>query len=385
MTDFLLTADQLRAREGVKWRRHPADVLPAFVADMDFAVSPAIRESLERLVDLDDTGYGPMEDEQRLGGAFARRMRDRYGWEVDPELVISTIEVVQGIVAAIVALTEPGDGIVVQTPVYPPFLTAVAGTNRRLVENPLVDDGPRFVVNAEGLRAAVDPGTRMILLCNPHNPSGRVFTRTELEAIAAVAIDHDLVIVSDEIHSELLYPGMRHIPIASLGPDVAARTLTLTSATKAFNIAGLRCALAALGSPQLRDRFRRAIPDHLLGRPNRFGVEATIAAWAHGDEWLESVLGYLDRNRRRVAEVAAGIGGLVHHPPEGTYLAWLDCGRLELPAASPFQFFLERAKVALADGADFGSPGRGCVRLNFATSAEILEQILDRMLRALRS
>ena len=385
MTDFLLTADQLRAREGVKWRRHPADVLPAFVADMDFAVSPAIRESLERLVERDDTGYGPMEDEQRLGDAFTSRMRDRYGWEVDPELVMSTIDVVQGIVAAIVALTEPGDGIVVQTPVYPPFLTAVTGANRRLIENPLVDDGARFVVNAEGLRAAVDSGTKMILLCNPHNPSGRVFTRTELEASAAVAMERDLVIVSDEIHSELLYPGMRHIPIASLGPDVAARTVTLTSATKAFNIAGLRCAVAALGSPQLRDRFRRAIPDHLLGRPNRFGVEATIAAWAHGDEWLESVLGYLDRNRRRVAEVAGGIDGLVHHPPEGTYLAWLDCTRLELPAASPFQFFLERAKVALADGTDFGPPGRGCVRLNFATSAEILEQILDRMLGALRS
>lgn len=382
MDDFLLTAEQLSSREGVKWRRHPADVLPAFVADMDFAVAPAIRDVLERLVARNDFGYGRMEDTERVANAFARRMRERYGWEVDAELVLCPIDVVQAIIAALVALTEPDDGVVVQTPVYPPFLMGVESTHRRLIENPLVDDRSRFVVDVAGLRSAVDARTRMILLCNPHNPTGRVFTRAELEAIAAVALEHDLVIVSDEIHSELLYPPARHIPIATLGPEVAARTVTLTSATKAFNIAGLRCSIAAFGSAALRDRFVARIPDHLLGRPNRFGVEATITAWTEGDDWLTGVLAYLDGNRRRVADVVCA-AGIRHHSPEGTYLAWLDCNALGLPGASPYEFFLERAKVGLSDGADFGPPGRGCVRLNFATSAEILERILDRMTSAL--
>lgn len=384
MEDFLLTLEQLRAREGVKWRRYPPDVLPAFVADMDFAVAPAVQEVIEHLVRRNDYGYGAMEDTERVANAFARRMRARYGWELDPALTLCPIDVVQGIVAVLVALTERGDGVVAQTPVYPPFLKAVENTGRRLVENPLVDDGERFVVDLDGLRSAVDAGTRMILLCNPHNPTGRVLTREELEGIASVALERDLVIVSDEIHSELIYPPARHVPIASLGPAVAARTVTLTSATKAFNIAGLRCSVAAFGGVGLHDRFVAAIPDHLLGRPNRFGIEATIAAWARGDDWLERVLGYLDRNRRHVAETLCA-AGFRHHPPEGTYLAWLDCTPLDLPGRSPFEFFLERAKVGLSDGAEFGAPGAGSVRLNFATSAEVLEQVLDRMTSALEA
>ena len=384
MHDFLLTQEQLRSREGVKWRRYPADVLPAFVADMDFAVAPAVQEVIERLVSRGDYGYGQLEDGQRVANAFARRMQARYGWQVDPELTLCPIDVVQGLVAAIVALTAPGDGIVAQTPVYPPFLKAVENTGRRLVENPLVDDGERFVVDADGLRSAVDAGTRMILMCNPHNPTGRVLTRDELDTIASVALDRDLIIVSDEIHSELLYPPVRHIPIASLGPEIAARTVTLTSATKAFNIAGLRCSVAAFGGAEIYDRFAAAIPDHMLGRPNRMGVEATITAWAQGDEWLARVLGYLQRNRRRVADTVCA-AGMRHHAPEGTYLAWLDCTSLDLPGQSPYEFFLERAKVGLSDGAEFGGPGNGCVRLNFATSAEVLEQILERMTSALAS
>ena len=324
--------------------------MPAFVADMDFAVAPAVQHVIERLVARNDYGYGRMEDEERVANAFARRMRARYGWEVDSELTLCPIDVVQGIVAAIVALTSPGDGIVAQTPVYPPFLKAVENTGRRVVENPLVDDGRRFVVDADGLRSAIDAGTRMILLCNPHNPTGRVLTRDELDTIASIAVERDLVIVSDEIHSELLYPPARHVPIASLGSDVAARTVTLTSATKAFNIAGLRCSVAAFGGAALRDRFVAHVPDHLLGRPNRLGVEATITAWAEGDEWLERVLGYLDRNRRRVTETV-GAAGMRHHAPEGTYLAWLDCTALDLQGASPYEFFLDGAKVALSDGA----------------------------------
>lgn len=378
---FLLTLDRLRAREGGKWRRYPQDVLPAWVADMDFAVAPAVQKVITRMVERRDYGYGLTEDPQRVADAFARRMETRYGWAVDPELVQCPADVVQGMMAAVIAFSRPDDGIVVQTPIYPPFLMTVDKTGRRLVENPLVDDGRRFVVDADGLRSAIDSQTRMILLCNPHNPTGRVYEREELEAIASVALEHDLVIVSDEIHSDILYPGRRHIPIAALGREIEARTVTLTSATKAFNIAGLRCSVAAFGSAALRDRFLAVFPDHVLGRPSRFGMEATIAAWSEGDEWLENVLSYLDHNRRRVADAMGEREVIRHHPPEGTYLAWLDCTGLALP--SPFEFFLERAKVALSDGGDFGARGRGWVRLNFATSSEILEQVLDRVAGAL--
>ncbi len=381
--DFILSVEQLRARQGGKWRRFPPDVVPAPVADMDFAVATAVQDAIARLAAHNDYGYGAAEDPHRVANAFARRMRDRHGWDVDADLVACTSDVLQGMVAAILAFTERGAGIVVQTPIYPPFLAAVESTGRRLVENRLTDEGARFVVDADGLRRAIDPGTRMILLCNPHNPTGRVLARPELEAIAQVALEHDLVVVSDEIHADLVHAGSSaHIPIAKLGPEVAERTITLTSATKAFNIAGLRCAVAAFGSARLLERFRAAIPDQLLSSPNRFGVEATVAAWSHGDEWLARVTGLLLRNRDRVAETVAEVRGITHHPPEATYLAWLDCNPLRLPAASPYEFFLECARVGLVDGADFGEPGRGWVRLNFATSPEILDEVLDRMVRA---
>jgi cystathionine beta-lyase len=218
----------------------------------------------------------------------------------------------------------------------------------------------------------------MILLCNPHNPTGRVLERAELEGIGTIAAAHNLTIVADEIHADLIYPGATHIPMETVGA-AAERTVTLTSATKGFNIAGLRTSIAHFGSPELKERFDRVHPDHLLGGPSRFGVVATLAAWGQADAWLDSVMSYLDRNRGQVAKWAAG-ANLGNCLPESTYLAWLDCRRLELPEGlTPQQHFLEHAKVALSEGADFGDPGRGHVRLNFATSTAILEEILDRL------
>ena len=377
MEPFILSADELRARAGVKWKKYPTDVIPAFVADMDFKVAPAIQEAIKQFVDSQDYGYGPMTDTVALFEAFSACMARRHDWRPDPLLTHAQSDVVQGLVAAIVALSEPGDGIIVQTPIYPPFLRVIAETGRRLVENPLLSDGTRYVVDVEGLERAAAEAT-MILLCNPHNPTGRVFARAELESIAAIAAARNLTIVADEIHADLVYPGATHIPMETI--DAAAeRTVTLTSATKGFNIAGLRSSVAHYGSLALKERFDRALPPRLLGAPSRFGIAATIAAWCEADAWLETVLLYLDRNRRRVAEWAAG-ARLGHHLPESTYLAWIDCGSLDLAAGvTPQQHFLEHAKVALSEGADFGEPGRGHVRLNFATSAEILEEMLGRL------
>jgi cystathionine beta-lyase len=238
------------------------------------------------------------------------------------------------------------------------------------------------VVDVEGLEKVAAQAT-MILLCNPHNPSGRVMTRAELESIAKIAAKHNLTIVSDEIHADLVYSGTKHIPMETVGA-AAERTVTLTSATKGFNIPGLRTSIAHFGSADLKERYDKKFPAHLLGGPNRIGVAATIAAWCEGEEWLNNVMVYLDRNRQRVAEWAAQ-ANLGHHVPESTYLAWFDCRRLDVASGVTLQqHFLEHAKVALSEGSDFGEAGKGHVRLNFATSAEILEDILDRLSRALR-
>lgn len=377
MDPFLLSADELRARSGGKWRKHPSDVIPAFVADMDFKVAPAIQAAVTQLVDHQDYGYGQTTDTAPLFEAFSTWMARRHNWRPDPLLTIPQSDVIQGLVAAIVAFSGPGDGIVVQTPVYPPFLRVIPETGRRLVENPLVNDGSRFVVDGEGLERAAAQAT-MILLCSPHNPTGRVFTRAELESIATIAAERNLTIVADEIHADLVYPGATHIPMATI-EAAAERTITLTSATKGFNIAGLRASIAHFGSLALKEKFDHELPPRLLGAAGRIGIAATIAAWCESDAWLEAVVAYLDRNRRRVAEWTA-VNRVGHFLPESTYLAWMDFRHLDLAAGiTPQQHFLEHAKVALSEGLDFGESGQGHVRLNFATSAEILEEMLGRL------
>lgn len=380
MTDFILTEAELRQRGGGKWRRYPPDVLPAFVADTDFKVAPAVQAALRRFTDRQDYGYGLPEDLDALYEAFARWMSRRHGWDPDPALTIALADVVQGIVATLVAYSAPGDGVIVQTPAYPPFLRTVANSGRSLVENPLRDAAERFEIDFGGLEDAA-PRARMLLLCNPHNPTGRVFGRDELERIAGVAHRHDLLVVADEIHADIVFDGRRHIPMETI-PGAAERTVTLTSATKSFNIPGARTAVVHFGTAALKERFIAAIPDHLLGRPSRFGVDATVAAWTHSEGWLDETLAYLARNRDAVWRWASATPGIGHHRPEATFLAWLDCRELFLPR-SPHEFFLESGRVGLADGAEFGGPGAGHVRLNFGTSAEILEEILSRMGRAL--
>lgn len=372
----------MRERGGGKWRRYPADVLPAFVADVDFKVAPAVQAALQRLIERQDYGYGMPDDLDALFAAFARWMARRHGWSPDPALTIALADVVQGIIAVQVAYSAAGGGVIVQTPAYPPFLRTIAGSGRRLVENPLRDTGVRFEIDFESLEAAA-PDASLLLFCNPHNPTGRVFSRDELERVLGIARRHELVIVADEIHADVVFPGSRHVPMETL-PGAAECTVTLTSATKSFNIPGARAAVLHFGTADLKDRFIAVIPDPLLGRPSRFGVDATIAAWTESEHWLEEVLAYLAANRDVVSRWATAQPGIRYHAPEATFLAWLDCRELELPR-SPYEFFLETARVGLADGRDFGALGAGHVRLNFGTSAEILEEILGRMSRALKA
>src|SRR5882757_8795535 len=384
---FELSQPALQARRNAKWNQYDADILPAFVADMDFSVAAPIQAAIERIVRDGDYGY-PLRDGQKLdrlvASAFANRMKSRYGWELSPDLVLPLADLVQGTYAPILAFSDPGDGIVLQTPNYPPFRDAINSTERKLLALPMRDDGTRHVFDMAELEKLVDKRTRIFVLCNPQNPTGRVFSRNELLALGRFAIEHDLIVISDEIHSDLVYPGQQHIPLASLGPEIAARTVTLNSATKSFNIPGLRCALIAFGSEDLRNRFHKRIPLKLTGSANIVGVDATVAAWEECQPWLDAVMEHLLKARNRVVDVLATEAPEIRfHAPEATYLAWLDCSKLRL-STSAFQFFLNNARIGFSAGETFDPNCAQFVRLNFATSMPILDRILDRIVSATR-
>jgi cysteine-S-conjugate beta-lyase len=384
---FELSQSALQARRNAKWNQYGAEVLPAFVADMDFAVAAPIQAAIELIVRDRDYGY-PLRNGERadrlVAEVFAERMKSRCGWELKPDLVLPLADLVQGTYASILAFSDPGDGVVLQVPNYPPFRDAISTTERRLLALPMRDDGTRYVFDMAELAKLADKRARVFILCNPQNPTGRVFSRDELTALGQFVIERDLIVISDEIHSDLVYPGQEHIPFASLGPEIAARTVTLNSATKSFNIPGLRCALIAFGSEDLRERFHKRIPPKLTGSANIVGVDATVAAWRECQPWLDAVMEHLLKARSRVKEVlAAEVPQIRFHAPEATYLAWLDCSKLGL-ATSAFQFFLDHARIGFSAGETFDPDCAQFIRFNFATSMPILDEILDRFVTATR-
>jgi cystathionine beta-lyase len=384
---FELSHGALRARRSAKWNQYGVDVLPAFVADMDFSVAAPIQAAIERIVQDRDYGY-PLRDGEKpdrlIAKVFAERMQSRYGWQLEPDLVLPMADLVQGTYAPILAFSDLGDGVVLQVPNYPPFRDAINTTERRLLALPMRDDGTRHVFDMTELAKLVDQRTRIFVLCNPQNPTGRVFSRDELLALGQFAVEHDLIVISDEIHSDLVFSGQQHIPLASLGPEIAARTITLNSATKSFNIPGLRCALIAFGTEDLRRRFHKRIPQRLTGSVNIVGADATVAAWSECQPWLDAVMQHLLKARNRVKDVlAAEAPAIRFHAPEATYLAWLDCSKLGL-STSAFQFFLDEARIGFSAGETFDPDCAQFVRFNFATSMPILDDILDRMVAAMR-
>lgn len=382
-SDLHLTEAQLRARRGVKWSRYPADVIPAWIADMDFPVAPEIRAALRQIIDTDDFGYTPANLNDRVVQAFCGWMATRHSWTPDPARIFVGSTMMQLMHAMVMMFSEPGDGVVVQTPIYPGFLSVVAQNNRRLDENPLRRGNARYEMDLEGLRRTIDKRTRILLLCNPHNPTGRVFGADELRAIAGIALEHDLVVVANEVHMDFVYAPARHTPFASLGADIAARTITLSSTSKGLNIAGLRCAVAHFGSDALQTRFKQ-INTNIMGTPSIFSIVGSEAAWKFGGATQDKIVLQLDANRHRVAEFARNeLPGISHISPEATYFAWLDCSGLNLQGSAA-KFFLENARVALSPGGDFSSYTDNFARLNFATSPEILNEILQRMARALK-
>ncbi|MGB3444114.1 MAG: aminotransferase class I/II-fold pyridoxal phosphate-dependent enzyme [Actinophytocola sp.] len=369
-----LDPDDLRQRPGAKWALADPGVLPAWVADMDFTAPKAVRAAVARHADFGYPLWDERPEQNPLRGAFVARMAARHGVALDAGHVRLFTELNQALQVVLHVATEPGDAVAVHTPTYPPFLESVHGMGRRLVPIPLTDSGAGWTFDADRLAAdVVRHGVRALVLVNPHNPTGRVFTRAELTAIAAVAEEHDLVVIADEVHSDLTYDGFTHIPFASLCPH---RTVTLYSASKSYNLAGLRCAVAHVGDARVRSGLAK-LPPLLLGEVSVLSVLATLAAWQECDDWLFEAKATLARNR---ALVAGGLPeGVRHHSPEATYLAWLDCRELRLDV-DPAAFFLERADVLLSPGPDYGSTGY--VRLNFATSGPLVEELLNRMATA---
>jgi len=379
--DFDRVIDR-RASDSNKWRKFPPDVLPLWVADMDFASPPAVVQALRARVDHGFFGY--LMERPELHEVVAERVAKRYGWRVSPDAVVPLPGVIAGFNLALRALTTPGDGLLVQTPVYPPILRAAGNHGLTRDEHALTRgrDG-RYTADLDTFARALGPRTRAFLLCNPHNPVGRVFERAELEGMAAACAQRDVWIIADEIHCELLLDDRRHVPIATLSPEIEARTVTFMAPSKTFNLPGLKCAVAIVPNASLRERLAAAVAD-LVPNINVLGHTATVAAYRDGDAWLEALLDYLEGNREvLIRELSRRLPGVRMAAPEATYLAWLDCRDARIPGGDPYTFFLEHAKVALNDGRLFGAGGEGFVRLNFGCPRALLTEALDRMARAL--
>lgn len=370
-----LDIEALRQKRGAKWQTFPVE-FAAWVADMDFPIAPPIKASLQRILDRDEFGYpawGMPGDLSPAAELFAPRMQDRFGWAPDPGRVHDLVDVIQGVRAVIHHRSEPGDGIVLHLPAYHPFLASISEANRRLVPvmptDAAEDPVHRFDYDALERRLEAEPA-RVWILCHPHNPLGHVFDRDELERIADIAERHDLTVLSDEIHADLTMPEPTHVPFASLGERTAARTVTVTSTSKAFNLAGLRWAVLHAGCDVTHAELI-ALPGHYLGAPNLMAVTAAVAAWTEGGPWLDAVIEVLDENRRTLADLLAEhLPGARYRPPDATYLAWVDCRGLDL-GGNPHAVFRARG-VELSPGPQFGPPGAGHVRINIATSPAIL-------------
>ncbi|MHA6692495.1 MalY/PatB family protein [Devosia sp. A449] len=390
MTDIEdLHPNFLRARQNAKWSSFEPTVLPSNPAEMDFAVAPAIHSAMERIVSGQQYGYstrGPGSPSALLADAYCRRMADKFGWSgADPSKVVIVNDLVQGVMASILAFSNPEDGVALQVPAYPAFHSIVAQSGRRAVLNPMLDTGLRFEIDSGQFRAAIGGQTRILLLCLPQNPTGRVFSREELAPIVDHAIARDIVIIADEIHADLLLDGRKHVPFALMFPEAADRTITLYSATKSFNIPGLRTAVMHFGSSELLTQFQHRIPPMLLGTPATPGTFATLSAWEESEDWCQKLISVLEANRdHMMARFGAEVPDVCMYRPEATYLAWVDFGCLQT-SAPPYEQLLNNAQVAGGDGRNFGSHYERFVRLNFATSRAILDEKIDRIVRLTRS
>lgn len=377
----MIQSPDRRHSDSIKWALYGEEVLPLWVADMDFTSPPEVIKVLQERVAHGVFGYAC--EAKELKEIITVRMESLYQWRITPDDVILLPGVVAGFNLVCQAVTKPGESILMQPPVYPPFFKAPKYAEAQAVYNTIdKDERGEFRVDLDAFEQAIEENTRLFLMCNPHNPIGRVFSREELQGMAEICLRRGMVICSDEIHSDLVYNGYLHTPIAALDPDIAASTATLIAPSKTYNIAGLECSALIVQNPELKSRIQQARRG-LLGGINLMGAAAGVAAYRYGDAWLREMLLILEGNRDYLMKfLTEKIPQIKMTKPEATYLAWLDCRELDLPT-SPAKYFLERAKVGLNEGAEFGEQGNGFVRLNFGCSRATLSEALERMAGAL--
>jgi cystathionine beta-lyase len=378
-----LSIERLRLRKSEKWSTYPADVLPAFVAEMDFDLAAPVRDVLQRAIDLGDCGYAGIDE---LLPTFVHFAAERFAWNVDEKRVFAVPDVMAGVTVSLRVLTQPGAQVVINPPVYPPFFEAIVAAGREIVEAPLHEDDERgWVLDFEALERAFKNGAAAFLLCSPHNPLGRVWNAEELDRVATLAREHNVAVISDEVHAPLTMPDRGFVPFLRVVRDDQACT-AITSASKAWNIAGLKCAILVAGSEQVRSSMRdlvRANRTEIRDRIGHLGIIGNVAAFREGGEWLDELRAHLDRNRHLLSTLLSEqIPAARYRLPEASYLAWVDCARLGF-GDDPAVRFLERGRVALEHGHKFGSPGVGFVRINMGTSSAILREIVNRMAAAL--
>ncbi|MBI1259654.1 MAG: putative C-S lyase [Chloroflexi bacterium] len=365
-----------------KWTMYPEEVIPLWVADMDFRSPEPVMEALHKRVDHGIFGYQmPSPD---LIEVLIERLHTRHKLDVSKDDIVFMPGLVYGLNTVGRTVCAPGTGVLMNTPVYPPFLGVPKNNDLLLQTAPLassVTDGIlRYEIDFDALEAAVTPETKLFLLCNPHNPVGRVYSRTELEALAEFCLRHDLIICADEIHCDLVYAGSQHISIASLSPEIADRTVTLLAPSKTFNLPGFGLGFAVIQNEALRKQVNETI--HKIGTGvNGLAYTAAEAAYRDGQPWLDEVLAYLQGNRDALVEfVREKLPEVSITQPEGTYLDWIDCRALDLQP-DPYQYFLDNAHVAFSNGAGFEGPG--FIRVNYATTRDTLMEAMNRALRSL--
>jgi cystathionine beta-lyase len=370
------TPVERRNTGAIKWNRYgERDVIPMWVADMDFASPPCIVDAIKARASHGVYGY--TEAPAGLSSLIQAELAGEYDWKIDPEWIVWLPGLVTGLNLVSRAIGGEGDQVITATPVYPPFLTAPINQQREVVRAPLIEVNGMWTFDFDALDAAISPRSRLFLLCNPHNPVGRVFTRAELQGVADFCRRHDLILCADEVHCGLvLDTDKRHVPIVTLGQEVASRTITLLATSKTFNLPGLGCAYAIVPDPLLRKKLLKTAAG-IVARVGTFGFEGTLAAYRDGGPWRAALLNYLRANRDLVQAAIDGMPGLKTWHVEATYLAWIDARQLGV--AHPVRFF-EDAGVGLYDGADFGAPG--FLRLNFGCPRSTLKEALGRMQKA---
>lgn len=386
MYDFV-TLHPRAGRGSEKWDDIPADlkstVVPLSVADMEFRTAPEIVQAVCEMAEFGLWGYTRDDDEYRA--SVQRWMLARHDWQIDARWIVPMPGVVPALYTAVRAHTAPGNAVVVQPPVYPPFFGAVRDNGRKIIENPLVRDGMHYRMDLDGLRKAVrQSGAKMLILCSPHNPTGRVWTKAELEALAEVCRENGLLVLADEVHCDIVMPPHRHTPFATLASADMQNLIVATSASKTFSLAGLACANLLIPGEELRNRFKQQRAVDCTYFNSAFGAVATKAAYQKGASWLDAALRVIHQNYNELSEyISKKMPALRVVPLQGTYLAWVDCSALGMPPSELETFLQQEAQLYVNNGANFGTGGEGFIRINLACPTWVLKEALKRLETAL--